>query len=309
MSKIYITGHKSPDLDSVATPIAYAILKNTLENTDKYQAIIAEDINKETEFALKKFGFEKPTLLETAKEQKIILVDHNEFTQAINGIEEAEILEIIDHHKLDFKYPAPIHVKTEAWGASATIITDEFLKNKIDISKNLAGLLLSAVLVDTVITKSPTCTDKDRETIEELSKISEINNWQDFGMELFKIRSSVANLSPLEIIKADYKDFEMSAGKFGIGQVETADLSEVEAKEEAIIKELNKLKEDNNYHSVILFITDIINEGSKFLVSTSNQADIEKALNVKLENNKVYIPGIMSRKKQVIPMLSEVFDK
>lgn len=305
----YIIGHKSPDLDSAAAAIAYADLKNKMEGADNYAPALAGEINKETAFALKKFGLAKPEILSDIKEKNIILVDHNEFSQAASGIEEAKIIEILDHHKVDFKYGEPIAVKILPWGASCTIIADEFFARNIELDKNLAGLMLSAVLVDTVITKSPTCAEKDKEIIEKLAGIAEIKDWREFGMELFKIRSSVSELSNAEIIKSDFKDFNFKAGKFGIGQVETVDLNEFAAREDEIINELNKLREAESYHSVILFITDIIKEGSKFLVSTVDQAKAEEALGAKLENNKIYINGIISRKKQVAPKFSAIFDK
>lgn len=306
---INVIGHKSPDLDSVAAAIAYANFKNTLEKTDAYKARIAGQINKETEFALAKFDFERPPLLESAKDESLILVDHNETTQIVDGANEAKITEVIDHHKIDFKYAEPIWFTAKPWGSSSTIIAQMFLDNNIDISKNLAGLMLSAALVDTVIAKSPTCTPKDKEIIEILAKISGISNWQDYGLELFNVRSTVSEMSAQDVIKSDYKDFNFAAGKFGIGQVETVNLNEFAQKTDAIKFELEKIKDEGGYHSVILFITDIIKEGSQFLIATTDGDKIEEALGTKLENNEVYIPGIMSRKKQVVPMFTKVFDK
>lgn len=308
-NKIYIIGHNSPDLDSAAAAIAYTDLKNKMESADNYAPALAGEINKETAFALKKFGLAKPEILSDIKEKNIILVDHNEFQQAVSGIEEAKIIEILDHHKVDFKYGEPIAVKILPWGASCTIIADEFFARNIELDKNLAGLMLAAILVDTVIAKSPTCAEKDKEIITKLAETAGIINWQEFGMELFKIRSSVSELSGAEIIKSDFKDFNFKAGKFGIGQVETVDLNEFAVREDEIINELNKLREAESYHSVILFITDIIKEGSKFLVSTIDRIKVEEALGTKLKNGKVYINGMISRKKQVAPKFSAIFDK
>lgn len=307
--KIYITGHKSPDLDSVAAAISYAYLKNKLENTNIYSPAIAGEVNKETSFALKKFKIKKPKILKNVKGKNIILVDHNESAQASDGIEEAKIIEILDHHKVNFKYSEPITFKILPWGASCSIVAEEYFINNIKLSEEMAGLLLSAILVDTVITKSPTCTNKDKEIIKKLAKISGIKDWKKFGMELFKIRSKVKDLSAQEIIKSDFKDFNFKAGKFGIGQVETVDLNEFKNLEEKILIELEKLKNANKYHSVILFITDIIKEGSQFLIATSDQGRIEKALGKTFKNNRAYINGIISRKKQVAPKFNKIFDK
>lgn len=307
--KIYIIGHKNPDTDSVVSAITYANLRNKLEETDVYTPAIAGEINQATEFVLNKFGFEKPEILETAKDKTLILVDHNEASQIVDGYEEAGITEIVDHHKFNFSYDEPIMITCRPWGSTVSLIVGMYLDNEMEIEKNLAGLMLSAILDDTVITKSPTCTEVDEELIEKLAQAAGVEDWKALGMEIFKAKADVAALSEMEIIKNDFKDFEYKAGKFGIGQVETVDLSDFENREEKLLAEMEKMREAEGYHSVILFITDIINEGSKFLVITSDQANMEKALGDKLVDNKVYIKGILSRKKQVVPLMSDVFDK
>lgn len=306
--KIFVIGHKSPDLDSVAAAISYAKLKNQLEKTDRYAPAIAGETNKETDFALEKFWQNKPDILESAKGKKLILVDHNEASQSVNGREEAEIVEVLDHHKVDFSYGEPIRFTVEPIGSSCSMIYKLYTKNQVEIDKNLAGLMLSAVLVDTVITKSPTCTEEDKRIIDGLSRIAGIGDWQSFGMEVFKVRSSVAQLSAADIIKSDYKDFVFKQGKFGIGQVETADLNEIRPREEELLKELEDIRVKEGYHSVVLFITDIIKEGSQFLVASSDMGAVEKALGAKIEDGRVFIDGIISRKKQVAPKFSERFD-
>ena len=307
--KIYVIGHKSPDLDSVAAAIAYANLKNILEGTENYIPAAAGEVNKETAFALKKFGFSAPEVLENAQLKNIILVDHNEIAQSIDGMADANIIEVLDHHKVGFSYSQPIEFLVKPWGSSCSIITQLFFNKNVELNKNLAGLMLSAVLVDTVITKSPTTTEDDKKIIEKLAEIASIDSWQEFGMELFKVRSSVSELSNEEIIKSDFKDFIFKAGKIGVGQVETVDLEEMVKREDELITELNKIKVAENYHTVILFITDIIKEGSQFLVSTNDEDGFAKSFGKKLQNNRVYLDGIMSRKKQVIPVLTEIFDK
>lgn len=307
--KIYIVGHKSPDLDSVAGAISYAILKNKLENTDRYISVVAGEINKETAYVLELAGIKKPDLITDVKDKTIILVDHNEFSQTVDGAENANIIEVLDHHKVNFSYSSPIAFKVLPWGASCTIIAHGYLSSNVEISKELAILMLSAILVDTVITKSPTCTEFDKMMIEKLSQIAQIQDWRKFGMEIFKIRGSVNELSDEQIIKGDFKDFNYAAGKFGTGQVETVDLNDFANREDGLIKQLDKIRVDGGYHTVILFLTDIINEGSLFLVSSSDEKGVEEAFGKKLENKKMYVEGILSRKKQVAPRLSEVFDK
>lgn len=306
---IFVIGHKSPDLDSVAAAISFSNLKNQLENTDKYKPEIAEEINLETKYVLEKTLFPIPEIINDATDKSFILVDHNEDGQSPNNIKQAKILEILDHHKLNFAYCEPIPVLIKAWGSSCSIIFEEYQKNNIAINKNLATLMLSAILVDTVITKSPTCTSKDIEIIEKLSVLADIKDWKEYGMEIFKVRSSVSKLTAEQIIKSDFKDFAFKTGKFGIGQVETVNLDEIKEKSEELISAMNTIKNGGDYHSVVLAITDIINEGSLFFVSSDDNDGFNKAFSAKLENHQAYIPGIISRKKQITPKLSEVFDK
>jgi manganese-dependent inorganic pyrophosphatase len=306
---IYAIGHKSPDLDSVASAIALADLKNKIYGNNEFSAAMAGEANKETAYVLEKFGFAAPEILTDAKGLKLFLVDHNEESQIVDGAAEAEIVGVIDHHKINFKCEKPIEFKNFPWGSTCTIIAQQYLWKEIEINKNLAGLLLSAILVDTVITKSPTCTEIDKEIIAKLAEVSGIADWQNFGMEIFKIRGAVTEMTAEQIIKNDFKDFNLKAGKIGIGQIETVDLQDFAAKEDSLLAELKKMQAAGGYHSLVVFITDIIKEGSKFLVATTDETAMEKALQGKIVDNKIYIPGVMSRKKQVVPMISEVFDK
>lgn len=306
---IYVIGHKSPDLDSVASAIGLANLKNKYSSSNEFVPAIPEDVNKETAYCLEKFGFAIPEKLDSLEGKQVFLVDHNEESQILGGGVGADIVGVWDHHKINFKCEKPIEFKNLPWGSTATIIArNHFLKN-VEMTKELAGLLLAAVLVDTVITKSPTCTDYDKEVIEILSSKAGIADWKEFGMEIFKVRGAVSDMSNEAIIKNDFKDFDFKAGKFGIGQIETVDLNDFSSREDELLAELSKMQAENGYHSVILFITDIIKEGSKFLVATSDVQKMEEALKNKLENNKVYIDGILSRKKQIVPMMTETFDK
>lgn len=307
MEKIYVIGHKSPDLDSVASAITYANYKNKATNTENYVPVVAGEINQITKYVLEKYGFQAPEILTKAKDKKLILVDHNEESQIVDDGKEAEIIEVLDHHKVNFSCGNPIEITVKPWGASNSIIYKKYRENNIEISKNLAGLMLSAILDDTVITKSPTCTDIDKVIIAELSGLAEIADWQNYGMEMFKVKASVAKFSADEIIKMDYKDFEFGVGKFGIGQIETVDLNEFDEREADLLSAIKTLKEKENYHSVLLIITDIINEGSRVLAITDDQEKCEKALGEKIKNNKTYVKGLMSRKKQVTPPFTEIF--
>jgi manganese-dependent inorganic pyrophosphatase len=307
MPQTYVIGHLSPDLDSVAAAIAYARFLNKKFSTDEYVPAVAGAVNRETAYALEKFGFPVPETVRDGNGKRFVLVDHNEAAQSV-ARDGATITGILDHHKFDFKSADPIHITVRPWGSSCTIITNKFLRAGMPIEAGLAGLMLSAVLVDTVITKSPTTTAIDRDAIAKLSETAGIADWQAFGMELFKIRSSVKELSAAAIVKSDFKDFAFKAGTVGIGQVETVDLDEFSDREDELLTELNRLRDEGGYHTTVLFLTDIIKEGSLFLVATGDQALVERALEAKLDANRVYIEGILSRKKQVAPKFTAVFD-
>jgi manganese-dependent inorganic pyrophosphatase len=304
--KIYVIGHKSPDLDSVAAAISYANYQNLTDNARTYIPAVAGELNQLTQYVLEKFGIDRPEILADATDKKIFLVDHNEEAQKVAG---GEVVGILDHHKMNFSNSNPIRINVWPLGSSNSIIYKLYQWKNLEINKELAGLMLSAVLDDTVITKSPTCTAEDKTIIDELSKLAGIENWQEYGIEMFKVKASVSQMSDEEIIKMDYKDFEMKAGKFGIGQVETVDLSDFKSREETLLTGIEKIREAGNYHSVILFVTDIMKGGSQFLVSSSDENALAEAFNTKFENHRAYVDGIMSRKKQVVPAVTEKFDK
>ena len=306
---IYVIGHQTPDLDSVAAAISYANYKNKLEDTDIYTPAVTGEINLATKAVLYKFNINKPKVLKSASGQSVILVDHNEFIHGVNGIEEAKIFGVLDHHKMDFSYPDPIDIIVKAWGSSNSIIYYLYKIHNIKIEKNMAALMLSAVLDDTVITKSPTTTEKDKEIITELASIAGIGDWQALGIEIFKAKSDIKDSSALEIIKSDYKDYDFKAGKFGLGQVETVDMSDFENKEHDLQEAVKNLKEEGAYHTVFLMLTDIINQGSMIFIESNEPKRVEKALDIKLDNNQAYKKGLMSRKKQIVPVFTEEFDK
>ncbi len=292
----------------MAAAISYANYKNKLENTDVYIPAVTGEINLATNFVLDKFNIDKPEILESASGQSVILVDHNESTHAVKGIEEAKIIEVLDHHKMDFSYVDPIDILVKAWGSSNTIIYHLYKNHGVEIDEALAGLMLSAILDDTVITKSPTCTPIDKEYIAELAKLAGVEDWQALGIEIFKAKSNIKDSSALEIIKSDYKDYEFKAGKFGIGQVETVDSGEFEGREAELLEEMKKLKESDSYYAVILLITDILKQGSTVLTVSDGPERVEKALEIKFDNNQAYKEGLMSRKKQVVPVFTKEFD-
>ncbi len=219
--KIYVVGHKSPDTDSVTSAIAYANLKNALGMSAV--AAAAGDINNETKYLLDYFHVPYPEKLTDATDKKVILVDHNEMAQAVDKLNMENIVEIIDHHKIGgLATGKPIFFMNEPVGATGGIIAKLYEQNKIPISKEMAGLMMSAILSDTVLFKSPTCTPQDKESVEKLSRIAGVDPMK-FGMELLKAKSDISSKSAKDILTGDFKKFDFSGTKSGVGQIEVMD--------------------------------------------------------------------------------------
>ena len=308
--KIYVIGHKSPDTDSVTSAIAYANLKNALGMSEAVPAA-AGDLNGETKFLLDYFKVPYPEKLTDATGKKVILVDHNEMAQAVDKLDMENIVEIVDHHKIGgLATGKPIFFLNEPVGATGGIIANLYEQNKKEISKQMAGLMMSAILSDTVLFKSPTCTPRDKADVEKLAKIAGVDPMK-FGMELLKAKSDISSKSAKDILMGDFKKFDFSGTKSGVGQIEVMDLKDLEPKRAAILDEMNKLKDAEKLDMVVLMLTDVMKEASDILfVGNANAAaGFEKAFGGKLANNSIYKEKVLSRKKQVIPPLEGAFKK
>ncbi len=312
---VYVVGHMNPDTDSVCSAIVFAYLLNQwkekgglLKIDGKAVPVIQGEPNPETKFVLEKFNVETPEILEDAEGKKVALVDFSEVSQAPKNIDKAEIIAIVDHHKIgDITTPNPILFVNLPVGCTATVLKKLFDWTGVEIPENLAGLMLSSILSDTVIFKSATTTDLDRKVAEELAKIVGIENIEEFGIEVKAKLSAIEGLSARDILMRDFKDFDMSGNKVGIGQIELVDVKLVEGRKDELIEEMKKLKEEGNYHTIAFMLTDIIKEGTELLVVTDDPGVIEKAFGKKLEGYSVWLEGVMSRKKQVVPPFERAF--
>ena len=304
---IYVVGHKSPDTDSICSAIAYTdYLKKKKNNAI---ACRTGEINPETKFVLDYFKIKEPQLLSSAKGKKIILVDHNETKQSPNDIEEGEIVQIIDHHKVNFNYDKVISFYVEPIGATATIIAKQFIQDPtVKLPKDIAGILLSAILSDTVIFKSPTTTREDVLIAQTLAEIAKIKNIEEFGINMKKAKSSLKKLSAQEIILSDFKEYDISNKKFGCGQIEVCDLKEARERKEEILKTIEEIAKKRDYDLLVFLVTDIIKQGSEVLFWEKDNY-MEKAFNKKPENNSFYLEGVMSRKKQITPPITKILSK
>ena len=302
----YIFGHTTPDSDSIVGAISLSYLKNQLG--EDCVPTRQGEINPETAFILDKFGFEAPQLKTSYAGESVYLVDFMESSQAPGDINEATILGIVDHHKLgDLKTDTPLEMWVRPVGCSNTIIKQMFDYYKVDIPKDLAGMMMCAILSDTVIFKSPTCTKEDTKACKELATIAGIEDYKALGMEMFIVKSDVLSATPRELVLRDFKDFNMGSAKVGVGQLEVVDLSVFDDMKDALFDAMKELKEEGSRDSVLLLLTDIMQEGSQLLVCSDTPAKIEEAFDIKLEDNQAWLKGVMSRKKQVIPFLEKVF--
>lgn len=303
---MYVVGHKIPDSDSICGAIALAYLKNQIG-----EAAIATrlgDVSPETQFILDTFGFEAPELKMSYAGEEVYIVDHTEKTQAPDDIDGATVVGVVDHHKLgDLTTSTPLECWIRPVGCSNTIIKMMYDFYGVEIPKNIAGLMLGAILSDTVIFKSPTCTTADIKCVEVLAEIAGIEDYKAFGMEMFKVKSAVEGTPARDLVMRDFKDFNMNGNLVGIGQLEVIDLAVFDDIKADLEADIAKLKEEGGRHSVFLLLTDIMKEGSQMLIASDDEGIVERAYGVAPEQSRVWLDGVLSRKKQVVPPLQDAF--
>ncbi|MGE4553289.1 MAG: manganese-dependent inorganic pyrophosphatase [Desulfovibrionaceae bacterium] len=302
---IIVVGHKNPDTDTVASAIAVADLWTKRGMAAK--PVTQGEIAPETKFVLDKFGFKAPEIVADATDQKIILVDHTDLSQSMDNLSKGEVLGVVDHHKLgDVTTPNPLEMWVWPVGCSCTVIKAMYDFYGVEIPKNIAGILLCAILSDTVIFKSATCTDADKKAVEALAKIAGVADPKALGMDMFKVKSAVDGTPAKDLVFRDYKDFNMNGKKVGIGQLEVIDLSMLDAHKAGLQAEIEKVKAEGR-HSVFLLLTDIMKEGSEMLICSDDPSVVEKAFGVKVTGKSVWLDKVMSRKKQVVPNFEKAF--
>ncbi len=301
-----VVGHKNPDTDSICAAISLAYLKSKAGVEAK--PVAQGELNPESKFVLEKFGLQAPEVVTDATGQKIFLVDHSDKAQSLDNLENGEILGIVDHHKLgDITTPNPIEIWVWPVGCTCTVLKGMYDFYGVEIPKEIAGIMTCAILSDTVIFKSATCTEQDVKAAEALAKIAGIEDLKALGLEMFKVKSAIEGTPIRDLVYRDYKDFDMSGNKVGIGQLEVVDLSLVDPIKDALYEELQKIKQEGGYHSIFFMLTDIMKEGTELLIVSDDPGVVEKAWGVKPEGRSVWLEGVMSRKKQVVPNLEKAF--
>lgn len=309
--KLIIIGHKNPDTDSVISAIAYATLKN-LMGVKEASPAVAGPINSETRFVLDHFKVPYPEMITDCKDQckQVILVDHNEMAQTVDNLNMENVVEVLDHHRIGgFTSSKAISFLDEPVGATASIVANLYEQNKIPISREMAGLMLSAILSDTVLLKSPTSTPRDADTVVKLAGIAGIDDPKKFGIELLRAKSNIASRSAYDLVTGDLKKFNFSGTKAAVGQIEVMDLNDLASKRASMLEEMNKLMDREKLDMVVMMLTDVIKETSDLLFVGSAAAAVgfEKAFSGKIIDNSIYRDKVLSRKLQVIPPLDNAF--
>jgi len=302
---VYVFGHKSPDTDSVTAAIAYAELMKA--QGEDYVPVMQGKLNPETETVLKRFGFAAPEIMTDAAGKKVALVDHSDLAQAPDNLTANDVVAVVDHHKIgDVTTNQPIFFCNMPVGCTCTVLKILYDVNGVAVAPKVAGLMLAAILSDTVNFKSPTCTPEDKKAVKELAAIAGVTDCDELFMEMLKAKSAVAGVPAMDLLHRDYKDFDMKGKKVGVGQLELATLEQVAEMRDALYNAMKEQK-GGERHSVLLMLTDVVKEGTDLMVISDDPAMIETAFGAKLAGNSMWIDGMMSRKKQTIPNLQKAF--
>ena len=303
IDKTFVFGHQKPDTDSIASAISMANLRNELgENAECFRL---GNVNKETAFALKSFGVETPTLLEEVEEESnVIMVDSNEFAQSVKGIENANIKMVVDHHRINLQTNDPLYYVAEPVGCTSTIIYKLYKQNDVEITPKMAGIMLSAIISDTLLFKSPTCTEEDKKIAQKLADIAGVDIYE-YGQNMLKAGTDISDYTADEVINIDCKPFEGNGVNFKISQVNSADVNDVFKRKADFEEAINKDIKENNLGLYVFVVTDILNANSKIIALGDKTDVIEKAFGVELDNNTALLEGVVSRKKQVLPKILE----
>lgn len=303
MEELIVFGHKNPDTDTICSSIVMADLQTKIRGEKVVPCRLGE-INEETKFALKKFNAEEPKLIEKVEEgQRVILVDHNEFSQSVEGIEKAKIETVVDHHRINnFETAEPLFYYAQPVGCTSTILFELYKANNIEIPAQMAGLMLSAIISDTLLLKSPTTTEKDKKTLAELAKIADIDV-NIYGLDMLKAGTNLDKYTEDELIRLDAKKIEKEDIKYIIAQVNTVSIPDVLKRKAKIEQEINKEILAKGLSLFVFVITDIVNSNSEAIVLGDRVDAISKTYEV--NDNIAVMPGVVSRKKQVLPLVEK----
>ena len=305
-NKTLIFGHKNPDTDSILSSIVMANLENELGN--EAVPVRHGKINKETEYVFNYLQIERPEEISDIEDgQNVILVDHNECTQSANNIANANILKVVDHHTMNFVAPYQLYYRAEPVGCTATVLYKMYKEYDVEISKTIATLMISSIISDTLLFKSPTCTKEDKMVAEKLANIAEID-LEVYGKELLKAGTDISEFTPEQVINIDSKLFEKGGKKFKIAQINTADLDDVFKNKAYFETAINNEIANENLDLYVFAATDILNSNSKIITLGNDAGIVEKAYGVTLDDHTAMLENVVSRKKQMLPKILENLD-
>ena len=300
MSKLLVFGHQNPDTDAITSAISYAYLLKQLG--EEAEAVALGEPNEETQYALNYFNRTAPRVVSSVSEEtdRVALVDHNEVQQSASDVEKVEVQYVVDHHRIaNFQTANPLFYRCEPVGCTNTILFKMYKEYEIEIPKEIAGLMVSAIVSDTLLFKSPTCTQQDIEAATELARIAEIDV-NSYGLEMLKAGTNLSTKSEAELIDLDAKSFPMGSYNMRIAQVNVVDEQELLARREA--------NATHGYDTFLLVVTNILTSVSTGLVVGEALETVAKAFNTEYENGLLILPGVVSRKKQVVPPLTVAFE-
>lgn len=309
MTKVLIFGHQNPDTDAIGAAIAFANLQKEL-GVDA-EAVALGTPNEETQFALDHFGVSAPRVVETiaGETSDVMLVDHNEFQQSATDIEDLNILAVVDHHRIaNFQTANPLYYRAEPVGCTSTIVLKLYKENDVTIPREIAGMMLSAIVSDTLLFKSPTCTPEDVDAANALAEIAVVD-LNSYGLDLLKAGTNLGDKSEAELLDLDAKSFPMNGKTVRVAQVNTVDIEEVFARQDALRDAMLTENTKNGYDLFLLLVTNILDSDSELLVAGEPREKVTEAFGVELKNDRASLPGVVSRKKQVVPQLTEAFEK
>ena len=309
MEKVYVVGHRNPDTDSISSAIVYAYLKRQLGMNA--EAVRLGEVQNETAFALEKFGFEAPRYIEKASNdvKHIILVDHNEKQQSVEDIDDVQVIEVIDHHRIaNFETSDPLYFRAEPVGCTATILNKLFKENGVEIPANIAGLMLSAIISDSLLFKSPTCTDQDITAAKELEAIAGVDAIE-YGLAMLKAGADLSGKTLEDLLTLDAKEFGMGEYKVEIAQINAVDVNEVMVNQGELEDLIYRRIAEKGLDMFLFVVTDILNNDSVALALGSQAEKASQAFGVPFVNNVALLEGIVSRKKQVVPVLTEALSE
>ena len=303
MENILVFGHKSPDTDTICSSIAMAELQKKIRNEEIIPCRLG-DINEETRYALEYFKVETPKFIEKVEDgQVVIMVDHNEFTQSVEGIENAKIDAVVDHHRINnFRTSEPLFYYAQPVGCTATLLYELYTLNNIEIEPKIAGLMLSAIISDTLLLKSPTTTEKDVKAVKELAKIANVDV-KEYGLNMLKAGTNLDKYTEKELIELDAKSADKNGMKYIISQVNTVNIADILKRKEKIEEEMKKAIAEKGLQLFIFVITDILNSNSESIVLGDRADIVSKTYEIK--DNIAVMPGVVSRKKQVLPLIEK----